>query len=304
MPPKLALITVHGMGRTAPTYADALFAQLRRRLGAAARDVHFGSVYYQNLLQKNEERVWNKVKHNVRWGDVREFLLYGFADAAGLEDGKEAVTSVYAQAQAAIAKELWRARQAVGNGPVVMLAHSLGCQVSSCYFWDAKGYATGTNTNNTSTTSNPDAAHRPTVGMWQDPEHYQRAIAGNATLTADDWAYLAGSQLRAFYTTGCNIPIFVAAHAERDILPFTRHGCEWRNFYDKDDVMGWPLAALSPQYAKVVDDVAVNAGGGVLSWLLKSWNPLSHEEYWGEGTVVGAVEQCLRQELVTGAAKP
>lgn len=284
MTKKAALITVHGMGSTEASYDRAVVAELRRRLGARYADLHVGKVYYQGILQPNENRVWKGVGRHVRWDALRKFLLFGFADAAGLESGKEARSGVYAQAQTLIARELLLARRAMGgSGPVVILAQSLGGHVISCYFWDATKSRRG---------------GRVGVGIWQDIGHFETRITGGDPLAPEEIAFLQGASLRSLYTTGCNIPIFVAAHATREILPIRPSDAfEWHNFYDRDDVLGWPLATLSPEYRKVVTDHSINAGGGIIEWMTGSWNPMSHRQYWGDDEVLDPLAQHLRSLL-------
>jgi hypothetical protein len=51
---------------------------------------------------------------------------------------------------------------------------------------------------------------------------------------------------------------------------------EWINFYDKDDVIAYPLKGLNTIYnERVVEDREVNVG----NWF-EAWNPLSHNGYW------------------------
>jgi hypothetical protein len=279
---KAALIAVHGMGNTPPDYNATLLKKIGQRLGPQFSDLHVGSVYYQGELQANEEKVWQRVAQSVNWTALRKFVLFGFADATGLECGKEAPCSMYTMAQTIIAAELYKALQAMGGpGPVVMVAQSLGCQVASCYFWDAQTARSG----------------KPVrAGIWQDIARFQSAITGHATpLSAEELLFLQGDTLCNLVTTGCNIPVFVAAHARNQILPIRPNPqFVWNNYYDKDDVLGWPLAELSDEYAQVVKDHRVNANNGLLSLLFKSWNPLSHSEYWGDSTVLDAIETPLR----------
>ncbi len=279
---KAAFITIHGMGKTDANYSADLFTELSKRLKEKADCVHLGSVYYQGILQPNEERVWAKVQEGLGWSSLREFLLFGIADAAGLESGKEKPGSVYEQAQVAIAKELWSARNEVGeDSPVVFLAHSLGCQVLSCYLWDASQSAAG----------------KPvSVGIWKDINAFGSSITGGSGLPPGDITFLQGKTLRTLFTTGCNIPVFVAAHAKTDIRPFPKPNdtFAWHNFYDKDDVLGWPLTDLSDEYKSSVFDKQVNAGGGVWGWITKSWNPMSHNQYWADSEILDPLEAVLR----------
>lgn len=281
---KAALITVHGMGTTPENYNAELIEELKDRLGTKFDDLHVGSVYYQGILQPNEDRVWKKVSRRVKWDDLRKFLLFGFADAAGLETGKESLSSVYSLAQTSIARELYLARQAIGQtGPVIILAQSLGCQVVSCYFWDAQRARAGKDVS---------------IGIWQNIKAFEIPIADIKSLTPEDILFLQGSSFRSFVTTGCNIPIFVAAHARTEILPIKPNDhFEWNNYYDRDDVLGWPLEDLSTEYAAVVKDHRVNAGSSVFGWLLKSWNPLSHGQYWGDDEVLDPLEDQLQKLL-------
>lgn len=275
----VAVVTIHGMGETEPDYADDLQRRLVKKLAGKAPQLHFGTVYYQDLLHYNEQRVWQALGSRLRWNKLRRFMLFGFADAAALEHRKELPHSLYHYAQLKIARALYLAKQQLTeNGQLILLAHSLGCHVTSCYLWDAQQAKIG---------------NRPAAGIWRDIKRYQAGISGDTPLTEQDIAFLRGDSLAALITTGCNIPIFVAAHAVEQIIPFAKPnpGFVWHNYYDKDDVLGWPLAELSEAYAVAVQDHAINAGGGFWGWLAASWNPLSHNQYWQEDTVILALQR-------------
>jgi hypothetical protein len=281
--PQAALLTVHGMGETPRDYATGIFGTLHGRLGALAAGVDFRSVYYQDILKPNQETVWDRVNSatKLHYDDLRRFLLFGFGDAAGLENRKEIEGSVYELAQAAIARQLLGVYRNAPGSAVVFLAHSLGCQVLSSYIYDAQKALAGL----------PVLA-----GIWKDVDAWSMRTLGHR-LTADERRFLAGASCTAFVTTGCNIPIFVAAHRTMDIKPIARPtpGFEWINIYDPDDALGWPLQPLSPEYAALVDDRAINAGQGMVNWILKSWNPMSHTAYWNDAQVIAVVEQMLER---------
>ena len=282
---KVALITLHGMGITPEDYAREITSDLSDRLGSLFPSLYIGSVYYKGILLDNERRIWERVGRRVRWDGLRQFLLFGFADAAGLESSKSLHNSVYAEAQSRLAREMYLARAAMGHdGPVVILAQSLGGQVASCYFWDAQISSKG---------------QEVQVGIWRNISEFEVAIAGSKSLTVADIAFLQGSTVHSVLTTGCNIPIFVAARARQQILPMTPNSFfTWTNFYDKDDVLGWPLADLSEEYARVVTDVQVNAGGGILGWITGSWNPMSHLQYWRDDEVLDPLTATLKNLLL------
>lgn len=284
----VSFLTIHGMGETPTNYADGLNKKLANKMEEAFNQLNVGSIYYQELLQENERRVWRLMENKVSWNGLRQFLLFGFGDAAGLENGKEYAESVYTQTQVIIAQALWKAfQQTSGQRELVILAHSLGGHVISCYLWDAN-------------------VADSKVGAWRNGTTFlQNKLNNGKPFTADELDFLRGKQLKYLYTTGCNIPIFVAAHAQKEIVPANPNpSFKWHNFYDRDDVLGWPLSPLSDKYKAVVEDHAINANNGLWGWLLKSWNPFSHSEYWEDGEVLSHLAQNLRAMLTLASSSP
>ena len=105
--------------------------------------------------------------------------------------------------------------------------------------------------------------------------------------------------LTSIHTFGCNLPLFLlssdtlspiqfpidlsAVFPGKDPSAVTR----WMNYYDPDDVLGWPLRPI-PGYDRFVTDKAVNAGG-----ILAMWNPLSHTAYWTDTDIVQPIARNL-----------
>jgi hypothetical protein len=273
---RVALVTLHGMGVTARDYADELLESLGKRMNGAFKDVLVQSVYYQNILQDNEERVWGRVeqKGKVHYDELRRFLLFGFGDAAGLENRKEFDNSVYEQAQMQIANALLKVHASDPLLPVVFISQSLGCHVLSNYLYDAQKFARGGVVD---------------AGIWKASNPFINA------LSAGQRNFLKGDTAMAWVSTGCNIPIFVAAHAQGDIVPIDKPTGQfrWLNIYDPDDALGWPLQPLSDKYEALVEDRAINAGQGIIGTFIKSWNPLAHTEYWTDDDVVKPLASIL-----------
>ncbi len=76
-------------------------------------------------------------------------------------------------------------------------------------------------------------------------------------------------------TFGSNIPLFSLALPEVRCIEFPpaslaenlKANAKWLNFFDADDVLGYPLKPLSPSYEATVDeDIEINAGGLFTSW--------------------------------------
>lgn len=275
----VGLLTIHGMGNTDRGYETDLLTSLRKRLGKdAANSFSPYPVYYQDLLQDNEKQVWDAVDKLVHYDDLRRFILYGFADAAGLENRKEVLGSVYESAQLRIADQMMRARKDLGAGaPLVVIAQSLGCHVMSSYLWDARLAVRAR--------SGEPGVRYPGAGVFRED------VIGAMGWSLDDLKYLAGSRLMVLYTTGCNIPIFIAAHQKMNIRPIDAPNdrFRWINYYDPDDVLGWPLQPLKNGYETLVQDRRINSGSGVVNFILKSWNPMSHGAYWTDGDVIKAL---------------
>jgi len=273
---KVALLTIHGMGEQPLDYADDMRRALSHRMGDAFANVDVYSVYYQHLLKPNELDVWNRTRERstVRYEQLRKFILFGFADAAGLENRKEYDNSVYEQAQMEIARALLAILEHRGpDTPIVLLAHSLGCQVMSSFIYDAQKRAGG---------------GAVAAGIWKPGRMAD-------SLTAAQRKFLQCGTVRTFVTTGCNIPVFVSAHQRMDVKPIIKPnpGFTWLNLYDPDDALGWPLQPLEGGYETLVEDRVVNAGQGILDFMTKSWNPLSHTAYWTDDEVIKPLASLL-----------
>lgn len=251
---KIGLITIHGMGETDRAYYSGLESSIEDRLGNKVWDeVHLEPIYYQNFMQDNEYQVWrNMQSERLSWKKLRQFMLFGFADAATLEHKPDKPGSVYHETQLEIVKALKKTRIALGNQDrdIIIVAQSLGCQVMNNYIWDFQ---------------NPAGA-----GIWK-PDNLDFP-----DFTPDEKDFLYLKTLRYLLTTGCNIPLFVAGFNPIIAIEQPNEKFQWHNYYDKDDVLGWPLKPLSDSYNNVVNqDIEINSGG-----LLERWNPASHTGYW------------------------
>lgn len=249
----IGLITIHGMGDTKEKYAKPLFKDLKGRIGAQKwGQVFTHSIYYQNILQDNQEEYYGRVREKLDWLKLRQFVLYGFCDAASLETQKEGYLSPYFIAQTRILNAFQEVYKEIGpDAPVIIVAQSLGGQVMSNYLWDALR-------------STP-----PQFGVFSAPPAFG---------SQGEEDFCRGKTINRLFTTGCNIPIFVAGRSRDKIFSIEKPNAsfEWHNFYDEDDVLGWPLRELSDGYSALVKDHKITSG------FLTGGTPLSHVNYWGD----------------------
>ncbi|MDZ8054419.1 MAG: hypothetical protein RMX68_018935 [Aulosira sp. ZfuVER01] len=267
MTKKLAFLTIHGMGETDKEYYQILKQSLEKPLGKDIwAKVHFEPIHYQSDLQDYQYSVWEKMRQSapLSWQDLRKFMLFGFSDVSALEHRATDDGSVYKKIQKSIIYSLKIARAEFSNNdvPIIILAHSLGCQVISNYLWDTQ----------------------KDKGIWQvgSPDYPE--------FQPEQEDFLKLKSLRYLFTTGCNIPLFIAGFAEIVAIPKPNPNFKWFNYYDKDDILGWPLKPLSPSYDLAVEkDIEIDSGN-----LWQSWNPQSHDGYWADEDFIAHLTQIIK----------
>lgn len=233
-----ALITLHGMGKDKKGYYDGLEEGLKKRLGHDEwRRISFQNVLYAPILQKPQSELWRAIisasENDIDATKLRQFFLFGFGDAGSLEYSAYHDMKKYIKVQQEIQRALSDAYIEMGEDkskPVVIIAQSLGCQVLSNYLWDS-----------------------------QKGKYIFKNPAG---IDADKLEFLRLKSLRNLFTTGCNIPLFISGINESDRKCFKKpnNKFQWDNYYDPDDVLGWPLRQLGKTY-EFIRDHHVNAGG-------------------------------------------
>lgn len=263
---KIVILPVHGMGNTEMNYAEELRANLSKKLGAALwQRVVFHPIFYQDLIQNHQYRVWNDMDssaNGIEWKRLRQFMLFSFSDAATLEHQSGSPTSAYVKAQERIRSvmlDLLAIPGITSSTPVVLLPHSLGAQVLSNYIWDSSR----------------------DKGIWtHDP----------LPLPQDQIDFLKFKTLHHIASAGCNIPLFVAGLPTIQPIDKPHPDFTWDNYYDPDDALGWPLKPLSTEYReRVRKDIRMNSGG-----FFTSWTPFSHTSYWKDKDFITPVATVIK----------
>ena len=261
----VAIITLHGMGDYKPNYYAGLKSKLAKELDSDWSRVAFEAVQYQPILQNNQNDIWQRMNRYPLDGSIlRRFLLFGFSDAGSLEhSARSSVSDQYIKVQKAILQALDKLYVELQSHdkPVIIIAQSLGCQVISNYIWDAQR----------------------SLGIFAELEP-----EGSESLKAFRRLHSCIHLL----TTGCNIPMFVAGLDPINPIEKPNNDFTWHNYFDRDDVLGWPLSPLSDPYEDLVTDHEINAGG-----IFSSWNPWSHGKYWTDKDVVKPLIKKIRSVL-------
>jgi pimeloyl-ACP methyl ester carboxylesterase len=273
----LAVIVVHGMGDTERDYDAELKKNLRDEVGEDRwQRLTWHKVYYQHLLQENQKRYMdNSVRRaDIDWLPLRRFVLYGFSDAATMQNRPHLPGSIYHQVQIIIRQNIENALAALGDPrkPVLLVSHSLGCQVMSNFIWDAQ-------------------QSNAVAGVFSP------ADSDTVSKRSADGRFRRLKTLKYWFTSGCNIPIFVAGLPEHEIEPVIvdQRGWDfrWENYYDPDDVLGWPLRPLSKAYEKAIAvDKDINAGG-----FIGGLTPMSHTQYWKDDDFLDPIANAIRSLL-------
>lgn len=192
---------------------------------------------------------------------LREFVFHSLADSIGYQvtpSDRDIYDSVH-QEFALTLKLL--AREAGEKAPLCVVGHSLGSVIASNYIWDLQN--------------------------------------GNTQIEIGDTPLETGETLTLLYTFGSQIALWglryqnfgtpVTIPSPKLNLHYSNLKSEWINFYDRDDVLGYPLKKMNDKYEKAVtEDREVNVGN-----ILSSWNPGSHNGYWTDNDVIEPIAASL-----------
>lgn len=274
MASEIGVLVVHGMGVQASDFADDFINEVNGRLerhGVMLGIIGWQPAYWADLLNGPERKLWDDLSrsHDLDWVSIRKFMINMFADALAYQRVPGETHDMYRGIHERIHDHLVNLRTALGNSdtPLVVVAHSLGSVIMSNYIWDEqKGR-----------------------GLGNNPFERMETLTGLVTF-------------------GSNIPLFTLALPEVQSIAFPptplpeplKAKAKWLNFFDADDVLGYPLKPLSPSYGNAVsEDIEINVGG-----LFTSWNPISHTEYWTDNDFTEPVARLIGDIVVANQTGP
>lgn len=274
MPHKLGVLIIHGMGDQEKSYADKMIKALSKYI--SKRDVDANKIYWEpvlwsDVLQSKQKELWDKINKSmyeednvlifkkllkIKWRWLRKFVIHYASDVIAYQQltqkqsSKDTHIDFYSQIHEEVHNHLLSLLKKLSNSdePLIIIAHSLGSVIMSNYIWDRQ--------------TNKD-------------------IKKFGKTEFDRMNTLVG-----LITYGSPLPLYTLSLKHIESIKFPppklvsslndmKKVAKWQNFYDCDDVLGYPLKPLSISYSKAVtEDIAINVGH-----VGKFWNPLSHSEY-------------------------
>jgi hypothetical protein len=270
MQTKLGIFIVHGMGSQPPDFADATIEKLTTRLISAGVDTGklcWQTGYWADVIQPAEDKLWDEVSQNndLSYVKLRQFVISALGDATAYQLVEGEQKGIYQAIHDRIHDDLLKLRTSLGGDfPFLIFAHSLGGHIMSNYIWDR--------------------------------QH------GTDAATYGQTSFERMETLAGMVTFGCNIPLFTLAYEKIVSIQFPpktlprnlKRVAKWNNYFDPDDILGYPLKPLSASYNKAVTaDIEINVGG-----LLTSWNPMCHDAYWTDDDFLEPVATQIRDVLL------
>ncbi len=276
----VGVMVVHGIGRQSlpPTsqpdklmYSQSLYRKLERILTGRnvdlKDDVAWREANYAHIFNGVQDEYYRQLGNSIKRSRIRQLVVENLGDAAAYRPRNAegaGQKSAFTKVQMAIQSTFEKVEsECVPNAPIFVIAHSLGGQVTLDYFKSC-------------------FSQNGKLDIPTKLENVQR-----------------------FITFGCNIPLFMIGQPEDETIAFEppvrfvedKAQPWWINFYDRDDVLGYPLAPTGGHFAIMANqghlkDIQVDAGN-----LLTKWNTLSHMGYWTNKTIIAQIALDIQNAL-------
>ncbi|WP_163103197.1 chemotaxis protein [Peribacillus alkalitolerans] len=274
MEKKIAVAIVHGMGNQTEEFAKDGIKLIKREFdrkleGIIANPSSYliiQPIFWAEIFAEKEEQLFRKLhsNNNLNFHNLRKFVIHYLGDAVAYQP-VETDQHNYGRVHKKIADGLQSLSMKAGeHAPLCVISHSLGSVVASNYFYDLQ---------------------------------YKGQVGGS--LSRDHSPIELGKTLTLFYTLGTTLPLWSLRYHNFDRpidIPsqnlseyYPGLNGEWINFFDKDDILGYPLREVDKNYKNAVNkDIEVNVGG-----ILTNWNPLAHSAYLTDEKVIETIVKGL-----------
>ncbi len=296
MSAKIAVAIIHGIcvgnefdEETSSKYADGMACAIKLKLAEIAGQsgsedeqiawadskLAISAINWTPVLRDERENLYKTlgVDRLDSFFGLREFVFQAIADSLTYQVTQSKIEDLWSYAGihtcfADNLKKLAREEEAGSDAPLCIISHSLGTVIASNYIYDLQ-------------------TQKAQIDIGDTP------LEKGETLTS---VYTLASQIPFWSLRHPNFDQPIKVPSENLARYYSNLKGEWINFFNKSDIMGYPLKSLNEAYSKAVkEDREVNDGG-----LLQSWNPLSHCSYWTSKSVIETIADglhCILQQL-------
>lgn len=271
---KMAVAIFHGMGDQKADFSEEMSIAIRRSFSKALQ--HLDSdpstqlvirpIQWSTIFADKEQILFEKMvlENRLDYKGLRKFVVHNIGDVIAYQQ-VEAGSHNYGRVHEFVGEKLHEISQEAGDdSPLCVVSHSLGSVVASNYFYDL-----------------------------QFKQDQVRSIVSRSSPLEK------GDTLALFYTMGTTLPLWslryhnfsrpvnIPSKELQRYYPGLKG--EWINFFDTDDVLGYPLKDVDENYNKAVnEDRQIHIKG-----LLTGWNPLCHNGYFTNRDIIEAVVKGL-----------
>ena len=254
---KLAIAIIHGMGSEKQFFSVELKHRITEEYvnevaGRHEDDLIFQEIYWADLVKDHQNSFLQRAnyKNDLTYMNLREL----FVDYLGatLAYRTSMYDVIHNRVKESLANLSTIRRIDPDKTPLVIMAHSFGSVIMSDYIYDMQ--------------KRQAAASDGKIAGLSNLEQF-KTFAGFITF-GTPMALLSLQQ-------GCSFdkPINVIG---ADLPKAIQERVKWNNYYDKDDVIAYPLKGINDAYQAVIDgDYEINVGSAATSW-----NPACHNGYW------------------------
>lgn len=263
---RLAVAIIHGIGSEKEFFSVELKHRIVQEYlkgdpdNRMEDDLLFHEIYWGDLVKDEHGELLKQLdyRNELTYQGVRnmfvDFMRLGLSYRKG--SGSGLYEAIHGRIKESLAKFATHRHVDTDSTPMVLMAHSFGSVIMSDYIHDLA--------NN---------------GADLSPFESFQTLAGIITFASPLGVYSA-------HHDDFHGPMPKVGKALEDGL---KDRVKWLNFYDKDDVVAYPLKNVSEDYNQAVDeDIEINVGSAATSW-----NPACHTGYWEDKDFYKPVAQYL-----------
>lgn len=267
---KLGIAIIHGMGNQKQDFAEEMVTLIKEKftkkiehlVSDPSSNLIFQPIQWSSIFAEREANLFKNLvlANDLDYQGLRKFTIQYLGDVIAYQL-VETSNQNYERVHELIGKNLNTLSEKAGiDVPLCVISHSLGSVIASNYFYDL--------------------------------QYKQNKVS---SIVNESSPLEKGNTLTLFYTLGTALPLWSLRYhnfnrpiniPSRDLQQFYPGlKGEWINFYDKDDVLGFPLREVDKTYHDAVtEDRQVNSGG-----LFTSWNPFCHTGYFNDRDVIDQI---------------